>query len=308
MTSVPRRLGRVLVIAGLAAGCLIIAFAAAPSTAGQRADPSEGWRRLTILTGRGAEIGASVRDVGPADRQPGEPRSTVGAPAAGGVVVDDVRPGSPAEKAGLKRADLIVEFDGERVRSARQFARLVQETPAARTVTATISRGGERKELQVAPDEGSSVWRGSGDWLRDRFGELHQLHDFRDAQPGSPGPFQQPFDFNFDFGIPGARGRLGITIEELTPQLATYFGARDGGVLVTSVVDDSPAARAGLKAGDVITKMNGQVVRSGGDLVRLIEGVKDDEAVTIGIVRDRSDTTVTAKLESRQRPRRGRPV
>jgi len=301
MPSIPRRLGRALTIAGVATGLLIAALAIAPSTSGQAADSAEPWRALSVLTGRGAEIGISVRDVEPADRQAPEQRSKSGSTApAAGVVVEDVRPNSPAEKAGLKRSDLITEFDGERVRSARQFARLVQETAPGRTVETTIVRGGERKQLQIVPSDGSRAWRGE-DRLRDRLGELNQYHFFRNLQP---------FDFNFDYGPLGTsgHGRLGITVQELTPQLSTYFGIKDGGVLVSSVVDDSPAARAGLKAGDVITSLNGQAVGSHDDLVRQLGGIREDEAVTIGIMRDRKEATVTVKLESRRPARPGRPV
>src|SRR5262245_27522507 len=106
--------------------------AVAPTVHGQ----SRG-RELTILAGHGAELGVRIVDA-----------------ASGGVEIDDVQPDSAAEKAGLKRGDVVVEFDGERVRSGRQFARLVQETPAGRTIKATIVRNGQRQDVQVTPSEG----------------------------------------------------------------------------------------------------------------------------------------------------------
>jgi serine protease Do len=238
-----------------------------------------------VLAGRGSEIGVRIAEGKDA-----------------GVVIEEVRPDSPAEKAGLKKSDVIVEFDGERVRSGRQFSRLVQETPPGRTVKATILRDGQRKDLQITPREGSGVLseRGvfDGDRLREQFGDL-------DALRGLPrGPF------NYYFDVPGALSgrRLGVTVGELSDQLAQYFGARDG-VLVTSVADGSAASRAGLKAGDVITSLDGQPVRSPEDLVRALRDAKDDE-VKIGIVRDRKETSVTAKIEApSRRPLRGaRPV
>src|SRR5439155_838197 len=119
----------------------------------------------------------------------------------------------------------------------------------------------------------------------------------------------QIFNFdNFSFALPqlDGRGRLGVTLEELTPQLATYFGAKDG-VLIASVREDSQASRAGLKAGDVITKVNNEPVGSRDDLMRLLRDVKDGGDVTIGIVRDKKESTVTVKLETR-RTRLGRPA
>src|SRR5260221_572875 len=102
------------------AGAGVLAVAAAPSAFGQDYRP----RDLAVLAGRGVEIGVSVRDVELTEADPQK---------AGGVLVEDVRPGSPAEKAGVKRSDVIIEFDGEHVRSARQFARLVQETGPGRS-------------------------------------------------------------------------------------------------------------------------------------------------------------------------------
>ena len=92
------------------------------------------------------------------------------------------------------------------------------------------------------------------------------------------------------------RGRLGVQVNELTPQLAEYFGVKDGGVLVSSVTGDSPADKAGVKAGDVITSLNGGRVRDGDDL---IDQLREKEGeVTVGILRDKKESTVKATLES----------
>jgi serine protease Do len=265
-------------------------------------DSGHGPRAFSILAGRGAEIGVSIRDVGSDDK------------ATAGVVVEEVQPDSAAEKAGLKHSDVIVEFDGEHVRSARQFTRLVQETASGRTVKATVMRDGQKKELQITPGNGHNALTMDGDnggWmtfdadrLRDRMNDLGNL--YADRAP-------QPFNFNgngnraFSFQMPSERGRLGVAVDELTPQLATYFGAKDG-VLIVSVTDDSPASRAGLKAGDVITKVNNEPVRSREDLTRLIGDVKDGGDLTIGIVRDKKESTVSAKIEQRRPGRRGQPA
>src|SRR5262249_38989526 len=148
------------------------------------------------------------------------------------------RPDSPAEKAGLKRADVIVEFDGERVRSTRQFGRLVQETPPGRTVKATVMRGGRRQDVEITPREGRGAMSGRGTAAGGFFREpLPDLDMLRDLQRG--------FAYNFPQELMSDR-RLGITVDEMTDQLAQYFGAKDG-VLVSAVADGSAASRAGLK-------------------------------------------------------------
>jgi serine protease Do len=100
---------------------------------------------------------------------------------------------------------------------------------------------------------------------------------------------------------------LGVTVSELTTQLAGYFGTSDG-VLVTSVLDGSPAASASLKAGDVITSINGDRVRSRDDLIRGLRDAREGEDVTLGLVRDKKETTVKAKIEASRRTQRGRPA
>jgi serine protease Do len=269
--------GIVTTLASLA----VLALVLAPSVYGQASGPST--RPLMMLAGRGAEIGVRITD--------GE---------ASGVVIEEVQPDSPAEKAGLRQKDVIVEFDGEHVRSARQFSRLVEETPPGRTVKATILRDGQRRDVQITPSEGrrAGVFR-DGDGRP--FGDLDQLREL-----GRLGERLAPFNFNFDFDFPGVLSgrRLGVGVSELTDQLAQYFGAQ-GGVLVTSVTDGSAASRAGLKAGDVITAINGRSVRSRADLVEQLRDATGED-VTIGIVRDRKETTVTAKIEGApRRPARG---
>ena len=276
---------KTLKIAGIlmAMACLVVlALVLAPSASGQARDRTD--RALMLLAGRGAEIGVRIAD-GPTD----------------GVVIEEVQPDSPAEKAGLKQADVIVEFDGEHVRGARQFGRLVQETPPGRTVKATITRDGQKRDVQITPSEGRGVgvFR-DGDGVRGRLGDLDDLREL-----GRLGDHLPPFNFNFDFDFPGALSgrRLGVSVDELTDQLAQYFGANEG-VLVTSVTDGSAASRAGLKAGDVITAIDGRPVRSRDDLIRGLRDASGDE-LTIAIVRDKKQSEVKATIEAPPRRNRG---
>src|SRR5262245_53704063 len=114
--------------------------------------------RALKIAGAGSHIGVSVREVEDEDLK------TAKLSAAVGVLVEDVSSGSPAEKAGLKTGDVIVEFDGERVRSTMQFSRLVQETPSGRKVPFAVMRGGQRTLLTVEPtnDSSSFTWWSSG--------------------------------------------------------------------------------------------------------------------------------------------------
>ena len=92
-----------------------------------------------------------------------------------------------------------------------------------------------------------------------------------------------------------------MTVQELTPELAAYFGVKDG-VLVASVTADSPAAKAGIKAGDVITTVNDKAVTTAGELIGQI-GEKGGE-VTIGLTRDKKPLTLKATIEAPKTPGR----
>jgi serine protease Do len=230
---------------------------------------------LTFFRGLGpggAQIGVEIRDISEADAT----AAKLTAPA--GAFVQEVHPDSPAARAGVRTGDVIVTFDGERVRSAAHFARLVDETPEGRSVQTVVQRAGERVTLNVAPGAantartvtfgGAPALKLDDDFLR--------LRSRVTAHP--------------PLAIWGAPARLGVTVQELTGQLGEYFGASSG-VLVTAVTDSSPARTAGLRAGDVITRVNGETVAHAVDLRQRLG--KTTGEVTLTIVRDRKEQTVT---------------
>ena len=91
-------------------------------------------------------VGVSVRDVETADVT----REKLS--GLSGAYLENVRPGGPAEKAGFKTGDVVTSFDGERVRSASQFLRLIDETPDAREVEVVVMRAGQQVTMKVAPE------------------------------------------------------------------------------------------------------------------------------------------------------------
>ena len=102
----------------------------------------------------------------------------------------------------------------------------------------------------------------------------------------------------------GSRGRLGVSVQSLTPDLQEYFGATNGGALVSSVTKESAAAKAGVKAGDVITSINGRRITDSDDLVRELDDLTGE--VTIVVLRDKKEMTLKATLERRDAaPRAG---
>jgi len=272
----------VLVIAGLVAAAAVF-FTSTASVRGQGRD-RDWFQQFPVLEGPGSRIGVTARELEAAELEQLK--------VAGGVFLETVTPDSPAARAGLRAQDVVVEFDGERVRSLRQFSRLVRETPPTRPVRTAVIRDGKRTELTVTPAAGGHAGV-SIDVDRVR----REIEDFSTRIP-------------FEFPDSAARSRLGVTVQELTPELAAYFGAADG-VLVSSVVADSPASRSGITAGDVITAVDGRSIASAGDLVRELRTASTDGEVSLGIVRDKKATTVSAKVETpaeRRPARQARPI
>jgi serine protease Do len=240
----------------------------------------------------GSYIGVSVRDVDAEDAQ----RAKL--PSTAGVLVEDVRDDSPAQKAGFKEGDIVVEFDGERVRSTRQFTRLVQETPPQREVQAIVMRDGQRTTLSVQPAAPEGFRLGDRNWESLIVPRTPRAP--RAVRPPEPPNPPEPPDMlpRFEHFF-SSSGRLGITVDSLSDQLADYFGTKEG-VLVTSVTSDSAAAKAGVKAGDVVVAINGTPVNSPSDLSRRTQRLEDGEEFTLDVVRNKQKQTLKGKVEARQ--------
>lgn len=249
---------------------------------------------VMVLDGRGAQLGVMVSDV--------DTKATTG-----GVKIDDVNPDSPAEKAGIKAGDVVVEYDGEKVRSARQFTRLVQETPEGRAVAIALLRDGKRQTVNATPETSRMTWNFNTEFGPDIDRAMREaergVREFRfDANPEFRFDSREPRRFEYrmpERAMPfmvQPRGRLGVTVQSLTDDLQEYFGAKNGGALVSSVTKDSAASKAGIKAGDVIVSINGRRVSDSDDLLREIEDINGD--ATIVVLRDKKEMTLKATLQA----------
>jgi serine protease Do len=176
----------------------------------------------------------------------------------------------------------------------RKLTRLVNESAADQNVRLTISRGGSEQELSatLSKRKMDTIFSGSMPRiLRDDNGE-DGVRVFPGGNwPESIGRGEGPLVWTL-----GANRRIGVSTQSLSKQLADYFGVKDGGVLITSVSDNSPASKAGLKAGDVITAIDGEKVTSPGDITRVL-GKKETGDVSLTVVRDKNTRTVTVTPE-----------
>ena len=287
--------GRWVLAAAMAAG---LAGAPVAAAAGQDAgetarhqDAGETARhglahRMEALLGAGSRIGVAVRDVDEGAAGPAE-----------GAVVAEVRPDSAAAGAGIEEGDVFVAFDGERVRGATQFARLVRETPPGREVAATVVRGGARHELRVTPEPGG---RPLAAFLPE--GALEDLDRAVVTLRRLPGVARERV-FPHTGGF--APRRLGVRAQTVDGQMADYFGLEGGsGVLVTNVEAGSVAERAGLRAGDVITAFGEQAVDDVRDLRRRLATVAAGGETVLAIVRERTEMQLTAEFDASEPERR----
>ena len=278
---------RLLKLAGLAVGILgmfavfVMVVRFVPVVSGQTVtgrNPLVDWKQGVI---GGTSVGVDVRDVDEADVK----REKL--PGSMGAVVEDVRSDSAAAKAGMKAGDVIVSFDGERVRSARHFERIVSETPGGRTVDASVMRDGSRVNLKVTVatvDPFEPLKSYTYTWKNQPEAWAMSMPKMETFYSGNLGP---------QLGFFG-RSRLGIGVQNLTEQLGEYFGTSHG-ALVTAVDDGTPAKAAGLKAGDVITKINGETVSDEADLRRKLGAARGETTITV--MRDKKELTLKAKIE-----------
>ena len=212
-------------------------------------------------------------------------------PAERGVVVAGVTKDSPAAKAGLKENDVITEVNGQRVEGAAQFRRMIHEIPAGRSAQLTVWRDGRSQSLSATlgkAEEQHNTWMNAAPGA------------FAFRMPDVEIPEMPSMDFGEGMTLLPGRPRLGIDAEDITGQLGSFFGAPDGeGILVRSVNSGSAAENAGLKAGDVITSFNGDRVRSLGDLRQKLASQNDAKTAKIGVLRNKSEISLTVELPER---------
>jgi serine protease Do len=210
-----------------------------------------------------------------------------------GVEVTMVDQDAPADKAGIKEHDVILTMNGTAIESKTQLQRMIHETPPGRVVTLELSRDGQAMTLkiQLADRRNEFALLGPKDkYFKDK--------DFHVEIPPIP---------NLDFDIPNigvvyvhSSMRSGVMVENLTPQLGEFFGAKNGsGVLVRSVEKGSRAEKAGLRAGDVITRVGDQPVHDTSDFTHALRSLSAG-SVSVGVIRDKKEQTLTLTLPERK--------
>ncbi len=186
---------------------------------------------------------------------------------AEGAMVQSVYDDTPAESAGIEAGDIIVEFDGEKITDVDGLVTMVQGHEPGDEVKIRARRDGKRKSFSVTLGEREQSFTLQGNSFQD--GGSHRFYmkhmdkpdQFR-SQSCLPGGAAWTFGSD---GMPG-QAKLGVEIRDLSGDLADYFPGTKEGALVLSVIEDSAAETAGLKAGDVIVKLGDETVDDSTDL------------------------------------------
>ena len=196
-----------------------------------------------------------------------------------GPVVRSVEPNSPASKAGLKEGDAITQYNKENVVGVQQLTRLIRETPVGRNVELKVQRDGREQTLQLTT-EAARFPQGLGNF-EFNMPDVHVLVD-RANQARLNVPRVE---------VSTAFVQAGIRVEQLTDQLRDFFGVfGNNGVLVSFVEAGFAAEKAGLKAGDVITTIDGRSVRTPADFSREMRA--SGGKVTLKIMRDKQEREI----------------
>ncbi len=217
-------------------------------------------------------------------------------------VIDD----SPAEEAGLKDGDVVIKMDGKKITDSDDLIDFIDDKINGDEITLTIIRDNDEKKLDVTLGRNSS--------RRWSYNKSPRIIVYSDDDDDHDFDFNFDFDHDFDFDFDDNHGRkyyqfghnnrynknhgyIGVHLSELNKQLGEYFGVKKGrGVLISEVVEDSPAEKAGLKAGDVIIKANDEKVYDSQDLIEIISDLDEGDKVNIKIIRDRKEKEFTIEV------------
>ncbi len=193
-----------------------------------------------------------------------------------GVLVNDVSKDTPASRAGLQTGDIVQKFNGQAVAKSTELQRLVGDAPVGSKAALEVLRDGKIVSLEVTLDE---------------------LKDEADK------PATKPDNNNNGTEPQGEPTALGMNLLPLTPERAQRNGLGDAkGVIVVQVKPDSPAAKAGIKAGDLIERVGSQKVASPAEAKGAVENILkgqtgDEQNVVLYLNRKGDRQFVTVKIE-----------
>ena len=275
-------------------------------------------RWLTVGAHVQGYLGVNFRDV--SDEQ----MAALAPTGVRGVEITQVDHDGPAGKAGIREHDVLLQVNGQGIEGADPLRRMLHDIPSGRVVTLVLLRDGQTQTVTTMlanrevlerqawdqhfpvpdPTQGAATATPAAGARSDRQTESRGS--------GSMGFFGAGTPSGTALGSrPGDRGMIsssllppsytGAALESLGPQLASFFGVADGnGLLVRSIESNSPAATAGLRAGDVVVRVNQVAILAGNDWLRLMHESKG-RPVQVIILRDKKEQTLVLTPDAKRR-------
>lgn len=233
--------------------------------------------RVVVTRGSGSFLGIGVQEID------AERAKALNLREERGVEVTRIEDDSPAAKGGIRVGDVVLEYNGERVEGVEQFMRMVRETPPGREVKLAITRNGAPQQLAMKTGSRKT-------WMTARYGDVGALEFPRIDLPEVNIPDVPRAFMTWRSSV------VGLEAESLDAQLAEYFGVKEG-VLVRSVVRGSSADKAGLRAGDVIVRVNDAKVTSPREITSNIRSARSKKTVPVQVIREKREVTLQIPVE-----------
>ncbi len=201
----------------------------------------------------------------------------------GGVLIGQVIEGSPAAQAGLEGGDIVVKVDGSAVGTPEELRALIRGKSSGESIKVEVLRDSKSKTVAVTLGE-----------------QVEDIETFAPPPPGSSWTDENTFRTPGD-DSDRKHGYLGVMTQPVSKELADFFGVSgDEGALVSEVVAESPAAKLGLRAGDVITKIDGVSIDGPGELARAVRKIDEAKEVNVEWVRERRVRSGKVAVEVRE--------
>ena len=242
-------------------------------------------RSRTIVVGGGPYLGVGVRDIDT------DTAKKFNLKDVRGVEITSVDEGSPASKAGLKDGDVVLEYNGQPIEGRAQLSRMVTETPVGRTAKLGVWRNGSMQTLTATIEEKKGpalIANGGGAFAMPDMHQFEELRNMRIPEIDIPS-----FSMTYQSPVLGIMGEP-LAHEE---QLAEFFGVKDG-VLVKAVNKNSAAEKAGIKAGDVIIKVDETTISSTQNISKALRDARSKKSVTVVVVRQKKEMPLTVTVET----------
>ncbi len=202
----------------------------------------------------------------------------------GSQSIGSVVKGSPADKAGIKKRDIIISIDSKRIKEHKDITNIVKALPPGKVVKIEIKRDKKLKVLKIK----------IGELKEKRYDKYRYYYKYGDFEKRLPDLYEIPeisssFPLNRKITVHIKNPRkLGINIIEITPELATKFNVREGyGLMISKIDKDSAAKKGGLKVGDIIIKANNKETKVTSDIRKVLYSLEDKEPVLLELYRDK---------------------